>query len=266
MTSSTLRNCVAWLPALALLLAVGASAAPDEGREQRWATQVAPQVVVGDVEWLATPQGARVFSIYTPASAATKGAPEGAALVLHGAGVHPDFGMIGSLRTALADHGVATLSVQMPVLAADAPRTAYAQIVPLAGERIAAGVTALRSKGFSRIAIVAHSMGATMADTYLARSGVERVDAWVVVGMLIDFTATPGLPVLDVVAERDFPEVLSAAKLRAPRLPRDGCSRATVVPATDHYFGDAAAGAALARDTAAFLTRVFATAGCAGKT
>ena len=244
-----------------LATALPAVAAPDTAREDRWAAEVEPQIVVGDVEWLTTPQRARVLAIYTAASGTVKGG----AVVVHGAGVHPDFGMIGALRTALPEQGIATLSVQMPVLAADAPREGYVELLPLASERIAAALAALRAKGVTKVAIVAHSMGAAMADAYLARTDAARIDAWVVVGMLADFKATPRVPVLDIVAERDFVEVLAATKIRGARLPKDGCSAGVMVKRVDHYFGDAEPQAELGKLVGGFLGRAFQ-GGCGNET
>lgn len=244
----------AWLLA-GLLLAMpwAYTAAPDTAREDRWAAEVEPQVVVGDVEWLATPQRARVLAIYT----ASTGPAKGGAVIVHGAGVHPDFGMIGALRTALPEQGIATLSVQMPVLAAEAPRDGYLELLPIAGDRIAAAIAALRAKGVTKVAIVAHSMGASMADAYLARPDATRIDAWVVVGMLVDFKIPPRMPVLDIVAERDFPEVLVAAKIRARKLSTDGCTKGTVVSGADHYFVEGSGMKTVNDSAAAFLESVF---------
>src|SRR4030095_13877186 len=117
------------------------------------------------------------------------------------------------------------------------PRDAYRDLFDDAGARIAAALAGLRTKGFAKIAIVSHSMGASMADAFFARGGAAA--AWVPVGMLVDFTAASRAPVLDVVAEGDFPEVLASAKLRALRLRRDGCSRSVTFPATHHYLNGA---------------------------
>ena len=57
-----------------------------------------------------------------------------------GMGIHPDWGMVGTLRTELADRGFATLSIQMPILAADAQSEAYPPTFPEAAERIAEAV------------------------------------------------------------------------------------------------------------------------------
>ena len=61
------------------------------------------------------------------------GAAAGGVVVVHGLGVHPDWGLIGGLRSGLADAGYVTLSVQMPVLAATATRDDYAPTLPEAG-------------------------------------------------------------------------------------------------------------------------------------
>ena len=46
--------------------------------------------------------------------------------LVHGLGIHPDWGLIGALRSDLPDAGYTTLSVQMPVLAADGSPTGEA--------------------------------------------------------------------------------------------------------------------------------------------
>jgi alpha/beta superfamily hydrolase len=208
------------------------AATPDYAREERWAQEIAPQVVVGDPVWLRTRDRARVLALYTEPPAKARSA----VIVVHGLGVHPDWNLIGALRAELAERGFATLSVQMPVLAADAPRDGYRDLFSAAGDRLDAAARWLRDKGYAKLGIVSHSMGAAMVDAALARSDGLSVDAWVPVGMLVDFAFTPRLPVLDVIAERDFPEAIAGAKARALRLPRDGCSRSLVIGNADHYF------------------------------
>ena len=237
---------------LAVASAVAKVTAPDYAREARWASEVAPQIVVGDSLWLVVPDRPRVLAIFTEPA----GTPKGAIVVVHGVGVHPDWNLIGELRTKLADRGYATLAVQMPVLAADAPRDAYRELFSDASDRIGAAFAWLRAKGFTKVAIVSHSMGASMTDAYLTRANAAQPDAWAPVGMLADFAKVPRMPVLDVVAERDFPEVLSAARLRALQLQRDDCSTRVTIAGTDHYMTQATT--ALADAVAAFLGRAFA--------
>ena len=226
----------------------------DDAREDRWAQQVVPQVVVGDVVWLATPQRSRVLALFTDATPR-----KGGVVIVHGFGVHPDWGLNGALRTELADRGFATLSVQMPVMSADKTRDQYRPLFGVGSERIAAALRDLRSRGITKVAIVSHSIGGGIVDAYLARPEAPAVVAWIPIGMLTDFTRAPRVPTLDIVAERDFPEVLASVALRAPRLPRDRCSRVVTVPSSDHFFDGATA--ALTAEIVPFLDRVFA-GGC----
>ena len=245
----------ALLCGLTFCTALRAAWAADYAREERWAQEVVPALVVGDAVYLATPTRPKVLAILTPATGPTKGA----VIVVHGLGVHPDWGLNGGIRTVLAEAGFATLSVQMPVLAADATRDDYRSTLPEAGERIAAAIAYAHSKGIAKVAIVSHSFGATMVNAYLARSDAAPIVAWVPVGMFGEFAIPPREPVLDVVAERDFPEVLAAAKLRATKLPGDACSRQVAIADTDHYFDNRQK--QLAATIAAFLDRVI-DAGC----
>jgi len=240
---------VVWL---AFVSAIAAAATPDYAREERWAKEVVPQIVAGDALWLTIPERPRVLAIFTE----PPGLAKGAVIVVHGLGVHPDWSLIGDLRTKLADRGYATLAVQMPVLAADAPRDAYRDLFDDAGARIAAALSWLHAKGYAKVAIVSHSMGASMTDAFLARSGAATIAAWVPVGMLVDFTQPPRMPVLDVVAERDFPDALDAAKSRAAGLARNACSKGMSIAQTDHYMNGATS--ALAEAIRGFLDRVFA--------
>ena len=238
----------------ATVLAVSRTAAQpaiDYARENRWAQEVVPSIVVGDAVWLATPLRAKVLAILAMPS----GAPKGGVVVVHGLGVHPDFGMIGGIRTYLADAGYATLSVQMPVLPAGASRDDYSITLPDAAGRIGAAIAFLRMKGIEKIAIVSHSMGATMADASLARVGAAKIDAWVPVGMFAEFASPPKEPILDIMAENELAQVVAAAPKRAKQLPRDACSAQVTISGTDHYF--AVRQKELAAAIAAFLDRVF---------
>jgi pimeloyl-ACP methyl ester carboxylesterase len=238
---------------LALLFAACAELclAADYEREERWAQEVAPAIVVGDPVYLATPTRAKVFAILAEPS----GTAKGGVVIVHGLGVHPDWGINGALRTRLVEAGFITLSVQMPVLAAEATRDDYPVTLLEASERITAAIGYLRGKGVWKIAIVSHSYGATMVNAYLARSDALAVDAWVPIGMFGVFDAKPKQPVLDIVAEHDAHEVRADWKRRAHEPPPDSCSRQLSIDGTDHFFDNRQA--RLAAATAAFLERVF---------
>ncbi|MEO8740504.1 MAG: DUF3530 family protein [Casimicrobiaceae bacterium] len=225
------RLVAVWLLVALETLVQQAEAAPDYAREERWAEQIVPGIVVGDAVYLATPARARVLALYTAADHA-----RGGVIVVHGAGVHPDWGLIGGLRSGLADAGFATLAVQMPVLAAGAPREEYAALQAESSERLAAAIAFLDSRAIKRIAIVAHSVGAGMVNAYLASPRAAHIDAFVAIGMWGGFAVAPREPVLDVIAESDFADVRATWPQRAATLPKDTCSKGVRIPGTDHYF------------------------------
>ncbi len=242
------------------------AAVPDLAREDRWAEQVAPEVVVGDVVWLSTKLRPRVLAIYTKPPELAKGA----VIVVHGLGVNPDWGLINVLRTSLAEHGFATLSLQMPVLAADAPAADYVDLYPEAGARLSAALAWLHEHGYAKVAVVSHSLGAAMTDAWLAHGGGggnadagaqgaavagPGIVAWVPVGMAVPFSARPGVPVLDVVAGADLPAVLASDKARAAELAGERCSHGVTVPGADHFY--AGAEARLVAVILPFLREVF---------
>ena len=241
----------AWAVAVIVTTGVAQAQFADDAREDRWAQQVVPQVVVGDVVWLSTPQRARVLALFTDAQPR-----KGGVIIVHGFGVHPDWGLNGVLRVELADRGFATLSVQMPVLSADKTRELYRPLLGVAGDRVAAALRDLRGRGIAKVAIVSHSIGGSIVDAYLARPDALPVAAWIPIGMLADFARAPRMPILDIIAERDFAEVVASGVLRAPQLPRDRCSRVVTVAGADHYFGRSTDN--LAAQIVPFLDRVFA--------
>ena len=103
----------------ALLLALVSSACfaqADYAREQRWADEITPAILVGDAVQLALPSGRKFLGIYAPNSKAQAGV-----VLVHGLGIHPDWSVVHPLRSQLAEQGYATLSVQMPVMTAGVP-------------------------------------------------------------------------------------------------------------------------------------------------
>jgi pimeloyl-ACP methyl ester carboxylesterase len=218
--------------AAALLLAPAvALAQADYAREQRWAEEITPGLVVGDAVYLEA-AGRKFLSIWTPNPKAAAGV-----IVVHGLGLHPDWGLINALRTQLVEQGYATLSVQMPVAYKEVRADRYPPLFPEAAERLRAAAGFLRARGLKRIAIVAHSMGARMADHYLAQ-GNAGVDAWVAIGLQGGFSAPDrlALPVLDLYGELDQPAVIEGAAGRAAVLRKLRGSAQLQVEGADHFF------------------------------
>lgn len=221
---------------VALLLALAGTvcfAQADYAREQRWADEITPAIIVGDPVQLATPEGRKFLGIYTPNSKAQAGI-----VIIHGLGVHPDWGLNNPLRSQLAEQGYATLSVQMPVLAAELRGDHYPPLFPEAAARIVTALKYLRSKGHHKIAVVSHSFGARMTDYLLNQADAPAIDAWVAIGMIGEYTSRTALkmPVLDIYGSNDFPDVLELAGKRAAAIRAVRGSAQVSVSGADHYF------------------------------
>ena len=224
------------LTALLLTLASFACfAQPDYAREQRWAEEITPAILVGDPVQLALPSGRRFLGIYASGAQARAGV-----IVVHGLGVHPDWGLINPLRSQLAEQGYATLSVQMPVLAADARGDQYPPLYAEAAERLSAAVTWLSGKGHARIAIVSHSLGSRMTNVFLNQPAAPRIEAWVAIGLSGNYThpETFAAPVLDLHGEKDLPAVLDHAATRAAAIRHLRGSGQISIAGADHFFRD----------------------------
>lgn len=217
----------AWILGLFASFAVLAA---DYAREKKWADEVVPGIVVGDPVYLETPRGHHKFlTLFTTAS------PDKAVIVIHGLGIHPDWGLVGTLRNDLADRGYTTLSIQMPVLANEAKAEDYPPTFPEASERIAVAVDFLKAKGYKRIAIVSHSMGSRMARVYLTGKPDPAVVAWASLGISVDDYKGVKLPVLDLYGENDLPGVLTNTKKRKASLGKN--SKQVMIGRADHFFG-----------------------------
>lgn len=223
---------------IALLLAFAAFAAfaQDYPREKRWADQVVPDLVVGDAVSLRLPEGREFLGIHTAVPNARV-----AVLLVHGTGVHPDHGVIGILRTALADLGHSTLSIQMPVQASDARvDDYYPQVFPEAARRIAAGAQWLKDRGATRILLLSHSMGSWMSNVYYEKTASSPFAAWVCMGLTGGFgdMSNVKVPVLDIYGENDLPNVLRAESRRRTKLEAiEGSSQVRIAGADHHYLG-----------------------------
>ena len=216
------------------------AAAQDYEREKRWAAEVVPGLVVGDAVQIKTGRaenaGREFLGIYTEAKN-----PKAALVLVHGVGVHPDHGVIGALRTRLADMGYTTLSIQMPVQAKEAGvDDYYPKVFPDAADRMARAAEWLRAKGQTKLVLVSHSMGAWMANEYLdAQHAQTPYLAWVVMGLTGGYSWTMRryqLPVLDVYGENDLVPVLKAEGRRKGALHTSNGSRQVRIAGADHHY------------------------------
>jgi len=216
------------------LLALAQQQPSDYAREKRWSDEIVPSLVVGEPVWLEAPRTQKFLGIYTEAKNA-----KAAVILAHGLGVHPDYGIIGALRARLPDMGYTTLSIQMPILAADAPAARYPVLFWEADARFAAALTYLRRKKYAKVLLLSHSMGSRMANHYVAAHRQVSLAGWISLSISSgDFAPMKKLkfPVYDVYAEKDLDVVLAGAEKRAAAIKRVRGSSQTMVFGTDHFF------------------------------
>lgn len=229
------------------MLAVLANAAwaSDRAKEQRWADQIVDFLVVGEAVWLSDDAG-KFLGLFTEPSAEPA---KGAVIVVHGLGAHPDWqDVVAPLRAGLPEHGWATLSVQMPILANDADPSEYGPLFAEVPGRLDAAVAYLKEHGYDNIVVAAHSLGTAMTASYLAQQGKASGDiaAFVAMGMrdghgndprmhTAAFLKDIAVPMLDLYGAQDN-EAVQSATVRRSAGKAQGTYEQTEVPGTDHFF------------------------------
>ncbi len=219
--------------AIILLLLSGLAWGQDYEREQRWADQILPGLMVGEPVWLGQKNGHKFLALYTEAKNA-----RGAAIVAHGRGWSPDYELYGTLRIKLAEAGYTTLSIQLPVLGGGAKIGDYLPTYPQARERFQLAADYLKAKRYENIAIVSHSLGATMANQYLIDTDDKTVKAWVFIGIIngLEEMFRIKIPVLDVFGGKDWEVTMVGAYERRKQIMKIKGSDQIVVPDALHFF------------------------------
>ena len=195
--------------------------ASDLAKEKRWADQIVDALITGDAEWLPV-DNLKVLSIYTPSESEPA---RGAAIILHGIGVHPDWpDVIHPLRTRLPEVGWATLSVQMPILPNEASGIDYLPLLAEVSPRIDAAIDFLQVQGINNIVIIAHSLGSVMSSYYLNTQPASKVRAFVGVSMTeiendsrmsnVAMLKNITIPLLDIYGSLDEAHVRNFAQQR----------------------------------------------------
>jgi alpha/beta superfamily hydrolase len=225
-----MKRTAAWVCLLALVAPPAWS--QDYERERRWSDEIVPALVLGDAVWIEVQGGRKFLGIYS-----AQGQARASVLLVHGMGVHPDHGVIGALRAILADSGYATLSIQMPVLGADAAPKEYQPVFPEAVARIRAAADWLVATKAGRVLLLSHSMGSAMSGAYYEQTAGAPFAAWISIGLTGGFGRMRNVqvPVLDIYGEKDLPSVLQAAwrrRMTVDSIPR---SRQVVIPQSDHF-------------------------------
>jgi hypothetical protein len=228
------------------ILSTAGSQASDLEREQRLADEIVEAILDGEPVTLQA-DGHDFLGIYTPAETDPE---HGAAIILHGRGMHPDWAQVaGPLRVGLPVDGWSTLSIQMPVLDKEATYYDYEAVFPEATPRIEAAIKYLQAQGSSRIALIAHSCGVHMSMVWVEQRGTAGIDAYIGIGMGATDYKQPmrqpfpydriEVPLLNVVGSEDYPAVQShAGKLESMLGDLPEGSAQLRIEGAGHYFDD----------------------------
>jgi alpha-beta hydrolase superfamily lysophospholipase len=213
---------------------VAPAPAQDYAREQRWADQIVPQLMTGEAVWLEQANGHRFLGLLT----LPPGPSRGALIIAHGRGWHPDYELYGELRMRLAERGYTTLSIQLPILSGTAKLNDYFATYPDATDRFAVAAAWLRQRGHRHLAIVSHSLGATMANQYLLANDSLPIEAWVFIGIIngLESMTRIRVPVLDVFGSNDWEVTRAGAPERLKQISARAGSRQVMVDGADHFF------------------------------
>jgi pimeloyl-ACP methyl ester carboxylesterase len=225
----------AGVAALLLAFACSTAAAQDYEREARWAQETLATLVDGEAVRIAQTSGHRFLGLWMPAKES-----RGALIIAHGRGWAPDHDLYGALRVSLAEAGYSTLSIQMPVLPGTAKIGDYIPTYGDAAERLDRAADWLRARGHARLAIVSHSLGATMANHYLITRAEIKVNAWVFIGIIngLEDMFRIKIPVLDVYGSRDWSVTIVGADERRKQFQKISGSQQVVVEGAEHFFED----------------------------
>lgn len=215
---------------LTLLAACPFAQAADHAREKRWAEEILPAILDGDPVWLEQAGGHRFLGLHIGSEK-----DRAAVIVVHGMGVHPDWGINSVLRTRLAEHGYSTLSIQMPVHAASAGPGDYVASFPDATDRLGKAAAWLRSKGHDKIAIVSHSLGGRMVRAYFLANDAMPVKGWAALSMGFDDFKGVSVPILDIYAEQDHAPVLHMVVAHKQTLSHPASAQ-RMMPETGHFY------------------------------
>jgi len=215
---------------LSCTVTFAAEVVPDYPREKRWADEVVPNLIVGESVYLRQKNGHAFFSIL----AEVENAPT-AIIVVHGMGIHPNWGMVSDLRLGLFDNGYTTLSIQMPILAADASYKLYPALFADAAERLDVAKQYLIKKGYGKVVIVSHSNGSRMSRMYM-KNNPASIAVWVAISLTQEDTFVGvKVPIFDLYGEDDLPHVLSSVYQRKVSF-KNKQSQQTMIAGANHFF------------------------------
>ncbi|MFV2058132.1 MAG: DUF3530 family protein [Thiohalomonadales bacterium] len=216
--------------------------------EKRQALQLSKHIKVGKPIQLPLGQD-DFFAIYTEA---TTPKSRGGAILVHGLGAHPDWPqMISPLRRQLPRYGWNTLSIQIGTVRDYASSKDYERLFQDSHRRIRSAIDYFKKRGIYNIILIGHSLGASMALTYISNSQEKFSGVIAVVGVSMydldkitknyqtaNTIASIKIPVLDIYGSLDNVEIQNSARLRrlAAQKSANKLFNQLEISGADHFF------------------------------
>lgn len=218
----------------------------DREREIQVSEKLEKELENGEVMWLEA-SGEKFQAILFKQ---TNDQAKGAVIILHGMGAHADWPQtISPIRTSLPEYGWTTLSIQLPVIAAENQIENYGKTLARASSRIEAAISALHELKFRNIVAIGHSFGAASVLSYFQKADGRRIVALAAIGLqdyafvkppidILGLIEKSNIPILDIYGSRDYKKARDQAADRRLAAKKGG-NRNYVqmeIEGADHYF------------------------------
>jgi len=217
--------------------------AGDQKREAEFADGIGKTLTMGKTVWLEA-EGKKFLGLYTETE---KAAGKNAAIILHDMGGHPNQQpLIYGLRLALPEHNRATLALQLPLREAGAEQQDYYALFAEAAARIQAGINYAKSQGAENIVLVGYGLGGLMGVYALSEQAAD-IKAVVAISLpvpatddkaaqTLEFIKKIKIPMLDIYAALDLPEVTGSARDRRLAAKQNTAYRQIKIDDEDHSY------------------------------
>jgi len=189
------------------------------------------------------------FAIYTEA---TTPKSRGGAILVHGLGAHPDWPqMISPLRQQLPGYGWNTLSIHISLIKDNASKKDYERLYQDTHRRIKSAINYFEKRGIYNTVLIGHSLGASMALTYVNNVKKKPSGIIAIVGvsmydhielpqnyMTANAIANMKIPVFDIYGSRDNVEIQHSVRNRYMAAKKTGNKLFTQlgISGADHFF------------------------------
>ena len=218
----------------------------DREREMQVSEKLEQELDDGEIMWLDA-KGEKFLAILNKQ---INDQAKGAVIIVHGMGAHADWPQtISPIRKAMPEHSWTTLSIQLPIIAAENQVEDYGKTLDRAADRIEAAISALHELKFRNIVAIGHSFGAASMLHYFEQADGRRIVALVAIGLqdyafvkppidILGLIEKSSVPILDIYGSRDYKKATDQAADRRLAAKKGGNKDYVQmeIEGADHYF------------------------------